>query len=486
MAHDPDSIVQVQQADAEFKALMAFVRGPESRSATAFEAETHVFRALLALGVRLMAVFFAVRAEASVVARELGSPDAAPVHSWRKRTYMSVFGPLVVRRAYYWSAETGGCCPLDEELSLPARCYSDLLRDWLEFALTNDAYEQAVGLLERILGLSVAKHALERLAVEDALDVDAFYAEQPAPPTADEGPILVVQADGKGVRMTLDTENGGLRTEKKEAVVTTIYTIAPHSADVEAIADTLAGKAVEAEFVAPKQARPEPRGKRLRASLAGKDVAFDHLLSAVHKRDGPHIQHRVALTDGAQPLQQRVLDRLPDFTLILDLVHVTDYLRSGAEALLGADYPHLADFVSCRLIELLTGKFDTVLATFEEPVFLKTPTSADRAAVTTTARYLRNNADFMHYADYLAKGWPIATGVIEGACGYLVKDRMERAGMKWRLTGAQTVLDLRAVRVNGDWDDYQRFRRAHAHRRNYPSASTDTQIAEPEILACAA
>lgn len=84
------------------------------------------------------------------------------------------------------------------------------------------------------------------------------------------------------------------------------------------------------------------------------------------------------------------------------------------------------------LMELLTGKLDAVLKTFEEPMFLKSPTPAARVAVATAARYLRNNADFMQYADYLAKGWPIATGVIEGACGFLVKDRMERAGMKWR------------------------------------------------------
>jgi len=211
MARDPDLIVQVRQAEEEFRSLMSYVRGPESRSATAYEAEQHVFRALLALGVRLLAVFFAVRAQASAAQQAPATP-----HSWRSTIYLSVFGPLVVRRAYYWSAATRGSCPLDAELSLPARRYSDLLRDWLEFALTSEAYDQAVAFLERILGFSLAKHALERLAAEDAADVAAFYDQKPAPPVEEEASILVVQVDGKGVRMVLEDDDGVRRTEKKE------------------------------------------------------------------------------------------------------------------------------------------------------------------------------------------------------------------------------------------------------------------------------
>ncbi len=65
----------------------------------------------------------------------------------------------------------------------------------------------------------------------------------------------------------------------------------------------------------------------------------------------------------------------------------------------------------------------------------------------------------MHYDVYLARGWPVGTGVVEGPCGHLVKDRMEQAGMRWTKAGAQAVLDLRALRLNGQWDAYAPFHR---------------------------
>jgi hypothetical protein len=487
MAHDPDVIVQMRQAEQEFKALLSYVRGPAGRSATAFEAEAHIFRALLALGARLLAVFFAVRAQAS--AQEQVAPDGSALapQGWRARRYLSVFGPLVVRRAYYWSAQAGGRLPLDETLSLPERCYSDLLRDWLEFATANDAYDQAVGLVERILGHSLAKHALERLVAEDRADVEDFYAQHPPPAATEEGPILVAQADGKGVRLCAEAEATDRRSVKKEAVVTALYTIQPHPAQAEAIADTLAGKVPDTACLAPKVARTPPVGKRLRATLEGKDSAFARLVADVRQRDGPHIRHRVALTDGDPALQQRMRERLPGFTLVLDFVHVAGYVKAAATALLGEDYPDLADYVACRLHELLTGKLERVLWLLEDRRYMVRRLSpADEKVIAATLGYLRRNAEFMRYDDYLVQGWPIATGIAEGACGHLVKDRMERAGMKWRQPGAQAILDLRSVRVNGDWDAYQAFRRRQVHRRLYASASARVQPTEVEVLALAA
>ncbi len=488
MSEDPEAILrQCGAADEHFQQLLAYLHSPHAGDRTAADVELTVFRSLLALGAKLMELHFTVRAHAPDAL--VMSPDgsAATLHSWQERTYVSVFGAVPVRRRYYRLAGGGGTCPLDEQLSLGDRCYSDLLRDWLELALTHDAYDQAVAFLERILGLGLSKHALQRLAAEDAGDVAAFYEQRLPPPAAEEGSILVVQADGKGVRMIVEGESGAKRTEKKEAVVTAIYTIAPHVADPEAIADTLAGKPVDTAYVAPKPPRPEPVAKQLRATLAGKDVAFERLTRAVRERDGAHIQHRVALTDGAQPLQERVGTYLPDFFLILDIVHVKDYVRDASVALLGDGYPHLQDFIACRLLEILTGRLDRVLRIFEDTAHrMRRLSAAEEKVVATAIGYLRNNADYMHYDDYLAQGWPIATGVAEGGCGHLVKHRMEGPGMKWRPPGAQAVLDLRSVRVNDDWDAYQRFRHRRAHARRYGSALPLSHTPEREILACAA
>lgn len=487
MAHDPVIILeQVRQIDERFQALMTYVRSGQAQTSTAYEVELRLFRSLLALGAQLLTLFFMHRAATDPAPVTLEGRPLRP-HGWRETTYFSVFGLVRFRRRYYRTPEGKGCYPLDAALSLPRRRYSDLLRDWLEFAVTTEAYDEAVGLLERILGTGVCKHALERLTAEDAAEVETYYAQKPTPPTDQEGAILVVQADGKGVRLLTDQAEDGQPTHKKEAVVTAIYTIQPHQGDPDAISDTLAGKPVREGMVAPKQPRSEPVGKQLRATLDGKDVAFERLVRAVHERDGVHIGHRVALTDGDPALQDRMRTALPDFTLILDFVHVAGYVQAASTALLGQDYPYLRDYVSCRLYELLTGQLDRVLAIFQDRRYLtRRLSAADQKQIATTVGYLRRNAAYMHYDHYLAHGWPIATGVAEGGCGHLVKDRMERAGMKWCQPGAQAVLDLRSVRVNDDWDDYQRFRRQREHLRIYGSTQAQTIAPEEHILALAA
>ena len=74
---------------------------------------------------------------------------------------------------------------------------------------------------------------------------------------------------------------------------------------------------------------------------------------------------------------------------------------------------------------------------------------------------LHAKAPYLAYGKALAAGWPIATGVVEGACRYLIKDRMDITGARWSLTGAEAVLKLRAVHASGDFDEYWQY---HAQR----------------------
>jgi hypothetical protein len=83
----------------------------------------------------------------------------------------------------------------------------------------------------------------------------------------------------------------------------------------------------------------------------------------------------------------------------------------------------------------------------------------------------------MHYGRYLRAGYPIATGVIEGACRHVIKDRMERAGMRWKIPGAEAMLELRTIDTNDDWDAFQTYRIDAENKRLYPHS---------EILASAA
>jgi hypothetical protein len=112
-------------------------------------------------------------------------------------------------------------------------------------------------------------------------------------------------------------------------------------------------------------------------------------------------------------------------------------------------------------------------------------TATQRQAVRCTIGYDQRNRPYMCYGEYLAQGWPIGTGVIEAACGHLAKDRMEQSGMRWTKTGAQAVLDLRAVRLNGHGERDWQFHRPQQHQRLYGTSAPVPEWAEGQALGLA-
>ena len=122
--------------------------------------------------------------------------------------------------------------------------------------------------------------------------------------------------------------------------------------------------------------RPRPEGKELRATLEGKAVAMSRLVQRVAQRDGPAIQQRVALTDGAEALQQQLVSHLPEHTLVLDIIHATEYLWDTANALLGETHPQRTAWVRAYLESLLAGQTDAVITALEAEA--KDPTCTRR------------------------------------------------------------------------------------------------------------
>ena len=319
----------IHQIHRDFQGLVEYVTSAESQSRTAYEVELNLFRKLLALGLQLLRLFFVQRASVRP-SEPVYAPDGTrfKYHDQRPTTYFSIFGKVQFRRHYFHAPGHEGICPLDAELSLPSRCYSDLLRDWAEYCITDESYNESIRVLEHILGLSVSKLALETSVQEDATDVVAFYEQKPVPRPETEGPILVAQADGKGVPMMRDEpaarparrSKGQKRSKKKEAVVTAIYTIEPYRRTPQEVTEALLRNLTgdeEAKPISTSQSqRPAPGGKEVRATLEGKDIAFDRLTQRVAQREGKHIQQWVALTDGDAALQNQVRDKLSKFNLV--------------------------------------------------------------------------------------------------------------------------------------------------------------------------
>jgi len=218
--------------------------------------------------------------------------------------------------------------------------------------------------------------------------------------------------------------------------------------------------------------RPRPENKRVWASLVKEpEEILEEAMYEGLRRDPCLMKTWVALVDGNEN-QLRILQRLSDkhgveLTLIVDLMHVAEYLWDASFAFNGEGTAEAEEWVSERLLEILRGRASHVAAGIRRSATLRGLRGEKRSAADACADYLIKYAPCLRYDEYLAKGFPISTGVIEGTCRYLVKDRMDITGARWSLGGAEAVLKLRATRASGDFDEYWRFHEARERLRNH-------------------
>jgi hypothetical protein len=269
---------------------------------------------------------------------------------------------------------------------------------------------------------------------------------------------------------------GQRANQKRMATVGAVYTVAPYVRRPEEV--------VAALFRDPDyqpEPRPEPCHKHVWASLpqtepkpqSSIDVVFGWLQWELAQRN-PHLRRpTVYLCDGQKALWQARAEYLPDENAveILDLLHVTPRLWEAGKLFYGERSPEVIPFVRQRLTQVLEGKVATVIRGLRRLAAKRELGGAKKKAIGRICAYLNKNRERLRYDEYLRKGYPIASGVIEGACRHLIKDRMERAGMHWTLEGAQAMLDLRSVYIGGQWEAYhndridQETERLHPHRQ---------------------
>ena len=485
MASNPEEIIQ--DVRTQFEYLVNFVTGEEAQAATANQIEQGLFKLLVVLGAGLLRLFFVMRSKGySREALQTKDGKVLAYHRDTVRQYYSIFGRIPIERPYFYEKNVGSYTGLDEALSLGADGYSDLLRELSGYLDVYIVYEKTAEIFKRLLGLSLSKRDLQENVAEDSMDVEAYYDQKLPPVPVLEATILVVQADGKGIPMILEEDKtkaepvrlgkGQKRGNKKEAIVTSAYTIAPAVRTPESVV-TSYFDLTKAEFAKETQlpdgaARPKPQNKYVWATLDGKDAALSRLSRLINLHEGDHIQERVALCDGCEALQLRIAIHLSGFTLLLDFIHASEYLWKVANVLLGETNPLRTEWMAQKTLLMLSGKTDQIIADFLYQAQLELTTTAQSNQLKITANYFERNLPYMDYPTYLSKGWPIASGVIEGACRHFVKDRCELSGMRWTQTGAESLLRLRAIAENGDWDAYHSFRKAQRHIRLYGKPSS--------------
>ena len=446
------------EARDQFEGLLAYVEQVAGQETPLHEVERSLFRSLLALGRTLLVHFLQGK----------GVGDYGPCVCLNEgeillrgaiasRPYRSIFGQVEIQRYVYGAADEGQA-PLDAVLHLPEWKYSYLLQEWgLTFAC-KEAFNEAGQTLEQILGLGLAVGTLERLSRKASQEVDTFRAGQPAPDAAEEAPLLVATVDCKGVPLTrakgTDSKQGKRRkkgekkTQKKMACVGAVYTIDPFVRTSEDILDEVQRNAGAAR-------RPVPAHKRIQAQLLeDKATLFASLAQQVHQRQTDETKPVLFLSDGERRLWTLQKHYLPEAIGILDLWHVMEYLWKGAHVFHREGSTAAESWVGQRLEMLLAGKVGYVIGSLKQMTTKHTLKGQDRKAIQALITYFHNNRAHMRYDEYLAAGYPIGSGVAEGACRHLVKDRMERTGMRWTVEGAQAILDLRSTYLNGDGAAY--------------------------------
>jgi hypothetical protein len=409
-----------------------------------------------------------------------------------ERNLETVFGTVTAQRAGYGREGTASLHPLDAHLNLPPDLYSHELRRRVAEEASKGSFDETKESIQRHTGGKVPKRQIEQLVARSAQDFDAFYERRQGGGEENTGSVMVLSVDGKGVVMrTQDLRDatrkaaaarphklktrlskGEKRNAKRMATVAAVYTIAPFVRQPE---DCLSAKTA---LLAPERVRPRPEHKRVWASLekTPKQVIEDMFQEAA-ARDPPRHKTWVALVDGNKPqirlLRQTARKNRLDLTIIVDLIHVTEYLWAAGRAFHPEGSRELEPWVQQRLLETLRGNAGHVAGGMRRSATLRGLAPTERKPVDACARYLLTYAPYLKYHRALDQGLPIATGVIEGACRHLVKDRMDVTGARWSLTGAEAVLRLRALRSSQDFDEYWMFHENCEYERNHQALYAD-------------
>ncbi len=438
---------------------------------------------------RLLQDHLDARAAAEERREQVTGPDGI-CRRWAEaghdRALASIFGPVTVTRIAYRAPGVPNVHPADAQLGLPAGKHSHGLAQMGARETARGSLEQACAQVRSRTGCKLGTRQAQQLARAAAADFAGFYAGCPRPP-ARPGEVLVLSCDAKGIRMrpgqlrpraerlarkAVPKQDGRLsqgevRTRKRMAETGAVYVITP----VPRTAQDVLGPG-------PPAPGPAARHKWLTASVAADAAGVIAAVFAEADRRDPGRQATwIALADGnkdqIRQIRAQAAARHVQVAIIIDLIHVTEHLWDAAWCFFPRASPCAGPWVRDRAAQILAGGpagvADVAAALRAAAAPLGT---ARRATVARTAGYLEAKAPHLDYPAALAAGWPIATGVIEGACRHLVKDRMDITGARWGVQTAEAILQLRAITANGDFDAYWDFHLAREHERNHPRTYT--------------
>jgi len=493
-AHIPDAGPFAASADL-FTTLIAELEGPAVAGLTACELEDLLAERGREVQRQLLQDHLDLRAAREEQAARQHHPAVTGadgitrtrVEAGHHRLLATLFGTVQVTRCAWRRPGAPGLCPADAALSLPAPRCSHALARLAAVEAARGSFEAAHAAIARRCGPVIGKRQIEQAVVSAAAGIAAFYADRiPVPCTAST--LLVISADAKGIVM----RPGALRPKTARAaarqskmrtrLVSGEKPSRKRMATLACVYDTEPAPRRPHDIIAPPGGRHGHRTLRPRPRATGKWLAGSvrhdpaEVIAAAFAqagaRDPQHQRTWVVLADGAEHqldlIRAEAARRGVTIHILIDVIHVLEHLWKAAWSLHSAADPAAEDWVAVKALAVLAGDSARAAAEITAEADTAGLTAAQRAGTDSCVRYLTGLRDHLRYDQALAAGWPIATGVIEGACRHLIGDRLDITGARWGLDGAEAILTLRAVLSNGDFDDYWRYHLTQEHQRLYP------------------
>jgi len=425
------------------------------------------------------------RPDAAVVGGD-GMPRRS-VERGHERDLHTVLGEVQVTRLAYRAVGSENLYPADAQLNLPPVRHSHGIRRLAALEAPRSSFEDAQAAIARATGQQIGTRQLRALTLAAAQDVGAFYAQRERTQPDGED-LLVLSCDAKGMvmrpeglreqtRTQAQNASGKLKTRlskgektnrKRMAEIVTVYELTPEprtAADILPDRDTPAPSATR---------RPKAHNKWLKASVTddARTIIAD-MFNEADRRDPEHQRAWVALVDGnnhqIDRIRKEARKRKLKIPIVVDFIHVLEYLWSACWCFFQEGDPAAEQWVHDKARQVLDGRAGIVAAAIRRKATRLALEPNKRQGADRCADYLLAKRAYLDYPTALKNGWPIATGVIEGACRHLVKDRMDITGARWGLAGAEAILTLRALISNGDFDEYWTFHLAQEHRRVHAS-----------------
>lgn len=483
---------RLEEFDAAFShvhQMVHFLTGPNGKTMSHAEVENYIKEQGNEFLRRLLQGYFDHRHIQEERRSEIiGSDEIARTsRRCRSRKLESIFGQVDIKRRAYEHAGANSLHLIDASLNMPPNKYSHGLEKIVAKELAKGSTDAAVELIDRMTGGHVPKRQVLEAAIRVSLDFEAFYRQGlGSHPEADKDAIMVLSTDGKGIVMRQEglreatrkaaqreqhkkltrLSKGEKKNRKRMATVASVYSIKPYIRDPDDMLVYLEDD--------PPAPRPRPENKRVWASIerTGEQVISEMFAEAL-RRDPKQQLPWVILVDGEPHQLKRIKRALKKHklsaTIVVDFIHVLEYLWKAAYGFFDADDECVEDWVLDQAVAVLKGKASQVAAGMRRSATRHKMPSNQRQPIDKCADYLLKYKSMLRYGQYLAKGFPIATGVIEGACRHLISDRLDITGARWSVAGAEAVLKLRSLNSSGDFDAYFKFYQTQEYHRNYVS-----------------